>query len=141
MLQILDLTQKNIIATRANDLLGIKDYEKIHPFIHNIINAGKKVRWYFEMDDNTNSESIGFWEDGVIEVNYGKMNFMHSDDLERIAIVGAKKWEQWMRSVMKPFTTALINYFDLADREKAMEWILTENEWSKMEIQDNNTFS
>ena len=66
---------------------------------------------------------------------------MHSDDLERIAIVGAKKWEQWMRSVMKPFTTALINYFDLADREKAMEWILTENEWSKMEIQDNNTFS
>jgi hypothetical protein len=33
--------------------LGIKYYEKIHPFIHNIINIGKKVRWYFEMDDSS----------------------------------------------------------------------------------------
>ena len=29
MLQLLDFTGENIIATRANDLLGIKDYEKI----------------------------------------------------------------------------------------------------------------
>lgn len=141
MLQILDLTQKNIIATRANDLLGIKDYEKIHPFIHNIINTGKKVRWYFEMDDNTNLDSTGFWEDGIIEVNYGKMNFMHADDLEKIAIVGAKKWEQWMRSVMKPFSAAVIKYFDLADREEAVEWILGENEWSQVEVQRDDTLS
>ncbi len=123
MLQILDLTQKNIIATRANDLLGIKDYEKIHPMIHNILNTGKKVRWYFEMDDNTDSESTGFWEDGSIEINYGKMNFHHSDDLEKIAIVGAPKWEQLMRSVMKPFAEAVIQYFELTEKEKAFAWI------------------
>jgi hypothetical protein len=138
MLQVLSLTQKNIIATKANDLLGIKDYEKIHPFIHNIINTGKKVRWYFEMDDNSNSESTGFWEDGIIEVNYGKMNFIHSGDLERIAIVGAKKWEHWMRSVMKPFSAAIIQYYDLADREKAIEWIMNEDEVNQLEVQTNN---
>lgn len=138
MLQILDLTQKNIIATRANDLLGIKDYEKIHPFIHNILNTGKKVRWYFEMDDNSNSDSTGFWEDGIIEVNYGKMNFMHSGDLEKIAIVGAKKWEQWMRSIMKPFSAAVIKYFDPADREEAIEWIMKEDELKKLEVQASN---
>ncbi|MBX2933872.1 MAG: STAS/SEC14 domain-containing protein [Ferruginibacter sp.] len=124
MLQLLDFTQKNIIATKANDLLGINDYEKIHPLIHNIINAGKKVRWYFEMDDCLISNSTGFWEDGIIETNYGSMNFTHSEDIERIAIVGSTKWEKWMRSVMKPFAKATVKYFDLTDREKARVWIL-----------------
>ncbi len=128
MLQLLDLTQKNIIATRANDLLGLKDYEKIHPFIHNIINAGEKVRWYFEMDDGSISNSTGFWEDGVIEVNYGKMTFTHSEDIEKIAIVGNKKWENWMRSVMKPFSKASIKYFDMPDKERAIEWIMNQEE-------------
>ena len=128
MLQLLDFTQKNIIATRANDLLGIKDHEKIHPFIHNIIGTGKKVRWYFEMDDCSSSNSTGFWEDGIIEVNYGKMKFTHSEDIEKIAIVGAKKWEKWMRSLMKPFTQASIKYFDLTDSVKAKEWIMNQEE-------------
>ncbi len=131
MLQLLDFTGENIIATRANDLLGIKDYEKIHPFIHNIIGTGKKVRWYFEMDDDSGSN--GFWEDGVIEINYGKMNFTHSADIERIAIVGVKKWEKSMRSIMKPFTKAKLMYFDLPDREKAKEWILNQ----QVEIETN----
>ena len=128
MLQLLDFTQKNIIATKANDLLGINDYEKIHPLIHNIINTGKKVRWYFEMDDCLISNSTGFWEDGIIEVNYGRMNFIHSEDIEKIAIVGNKKWEKWMYSIMKPFTKASIMYFDLPDREKAREWIMNQEE-------------
>ena len=61
MLQLLDFTGENIIATRANDLLGIKKKKKIHPFIHNIISTGRKVRWYFEMDDGSGSDSTGFW--------------------------------------------------------------------------------
>lgn len=128
MLQVLSLTQKNIIATKANDLLGINDYEKIHPLIHNIINAGKKVRWYFEMDDCLISNSTGFWEDGIIEINYGSMNFTHSEDIERIAIVGNRKWEKWMYSIMKPFAKASIMYFDLVDKEKAFEWIMNQEE-------------
>ncbi|HRL72018.1 MULTISPECIES: STAS/SEC14 domain-containing protein [Flavobacterium] len=126
MLQLLDFTGENIIATRANDLLGIKDYEKIHPFIHNIISTGRKVRWYFEMDDGSGSDSTGFWEDGIIEIDYGNMKFTHSDDIETIAIVGDKKWEKCMLSIMKPFTKANLRYFELSEKEKAKEWIINE---------------
>ncbi|EIA07362.1 MAG: STAS/SEC14 domain-containing protein [Flavobacteriaceae bacterium] len=129
MLQLLDFTGKNIIATRANDLLGLRDYEKIHPFIHNIIGTGEKVRWYFEMDDGSISNSTGFWEDGILEFNYGKMNFKHTTDIEKIALVGTKKWENCMRSIMKPFTKATVMYFDLPDREKAKEWIINSDEY------------
>ena len=126
MLQLLDFTGENIIATRANDLLGIKDYEKIHPFIHNIISTGRKVRWYFEMDDGSGSDSTGFWEVGIIEIDYGNMKFTHSDDIETIAIVGDKKWEKCMLSIMKPFTKANLRYFELSEKEKAKEWIINE---------------
>ena len=128
MLQLLDFTHKNIIATSTNDLLGIKDYEKIHPLIHNIINAGKKVRWYFEMDDDSLSESNGFWEDGTIEMTYGAFNFTHSDDIEKIAIVGAEKWKKLMQGIMAPFEGAVIKYFDLAERIEAKEWIMAQDE-------------
>lgn len=128
MLQVLSLTHKNIIATKANDLLGINDYEKIHPLIHNIISSGKKVRWYFEMDDCLISNAAGFWEDGIIEVNYVNLKFTHSDDIEKIAIVGVKKWEVWMRSIMKPFVIAKVKYFDLVDKESAFEWIINQEE-------------
>lgn len=126
MLQLLDFTGENIIATKANDLLGIKDYEKIHPFIHNIISTGKKVRWYFEMDDSSSSNSTGFWEDGEIEINYGNMKFTHFDDIEKIAIVGDNKWKKCMLSIMKPFINADLKYFELSEKEKAKEWIIYE---------------
>lgn len=48
MFQILEYTENNIIATKAEKLLTTRDYEKIHPIIHNILNSGQKVRWYFE---------------------------------------------------------------------------------------------
>lgn len=126
MLQLLDFTQKNIIATSANDLLGIKDYEKVHPLIHNIINTGKKVRWYFEMDDSSSTNATGFWEDGTIEMTYGALKITHSEDLEKIAIVGTEKWKELMLAIMEPFDKAVIKYFHLSEREKAKEWILNQ---------------
>lgn len=127
-MQVLSLTQQNIIATKANDVLGIRDYEKIHPLIHNIINAGKKVRWYFEMDRCSITNSTGLWEDGTIEVKYGTLDFMHTEDIEKIALVGNKRLEKCMRSIMVPFKNAIIKYFDLPEKEDAIDWIKSKEE-------------
>lgn len=80
------------------------------------------------MDDCLISNTVGFWEDGIIELNYGKMKFTHSEDIEKIAIVGEMKWRDWMLSVMKPFSEATIRYFSLAEKEQAMEWIINQEE-------------
>lgn len=55
------------------------------------------------------------------------MNFTHSEDIEKIAIVGAMKWREWMQSVMKPFSKSITRYFSLAEKEKAMEWMMDDN--------------
>lgn len=122
MLQLLDLTQKNIIATRANDVLGKNDCEKLQPLIHNIISAGKKVRWYFEMEEGITPGLTAFLENGV-KIIYDSMHLIHPGDMEKIALAGTKEWEGYLRSMMNTFTNARIQYFDLKDREKAIDWI------------------
>lgn len=51
MLQLLEFTSNNIIATKADDQLNSMDYGKMHPLIHNILHSGKKVRWYLEIEN------------------------------------------------------------------------------------------
>ena len=116
MLQILELTNKNLIATEASGKLTAKDIEKIHPLIHAILDRGMKVRWYFEMKDFDGWDVKGFWEDL-------KMDAAHAKDYEKIAMVGNKKWQNWITKFMKPFTNAEIKFFDLKDKETAKQWI------------------
>ena len=116
MLQFLDFTYGNIIATKAIGKLREEDMERVHALIHSIIDSGQKVRWYFEMERFTGWDAEGLWEDLKIDLK-------HVNDYERIAMVGEKKWQDWMTQLMKPFTSAEIKYFDLTERETAIAWM------------------
>lgn len=123
MLQVLDLTEKNIIATRATDVPVKNDYQKVQPLIHNIISQGEKVRWYFEMEEGLTPGLTAFLKKGASEIYFNSMHLIHAGDMEKIALVGTKEWEPCMRSMMNTFTKASIQYFDLPEREKAIDWI------------------
>jgi hypothetical protein len=43
--------------------------------------------------------------------------------MERIALVGEKKWEEWMAKVCKPFTMAKVRYFDASEIDAAWAWV------------------
>ena len=57
------------------------------------------------------------WED----LKFGCKHFNH---IERIAIVGDRKWEKAMAIVCKPFTRAKVRYFEMTDLESASSWIV-----------------
>ena len=116
MLQIIELKDKNIIETNASGKLGKEDIEKIHPLSHTILDKGMKVRWYFEMDNFMGWDLPGLWEDL-------KMDTAHATDYEKIAMVGDKKWQEWITQFMKPFTNAEIKYFNIDQKEDAKSWI------------------
>ena len=44
-------------------------------------------------------------------------------DYEKIAMVGDKKWQNWITQFMKPFTNADIKYFNIDQKEDAKNWI------------------
>jgi hypothetical protein len=52
-----------------------------------------------------------------------KFDLRHFADIERLAMVGEKKWEKKMSAFYKPFTTARIRYFDSASIADAQAWL------------------
>lgn len=116
MIQILEQTEGNIIATKATAKLTQRDYEKILPVLNDKLNKYPKIRWYFEMEDFEGWELKAFWEDV-------KFDAKHAADFDKVAMVGEKKWEEWMADLMKPFTAAEVKYFDAVQREEAIKWI------------------
>jgi hypothetical protein len=62
------------------------------------------------------------WDAGAIWADI-KFDIKHFADIERLAIVGDKKWQHGMATFFKPFTRALIRYFDHTDAAHAREWL------------------
>lgn len=52
-----------------------------------------------------------------------KFDLKHFADIERLALVGDRKWEAAMAVFCKPFTTAKVRYFDQAQMEDGIRWI------------------
>jgi hypothetical protein len=52
-----------------------------------------------------------------------KFGLKHFADIEKIAMVGEKKWQQGMATFGKLFTNATIRYFDHTDFAEARKWL------------------
>src|SRR5208282_2824693 len=52
-----------------------------------------------------------------------KFDMKHFADIERLAMVGDKKWQQGMAAFCKPFTKATIRYLDHAEADEARKWL------------------
>ena len=105
-----------VLHVRVNDKLTAADYHRFVPeFEKRILDHGK-LRVMFEMDDFHGWETAALWEDV-------KFDFKHFRDIERLAMVGDKAWQEGMSFFCKPFTTAKIRYFGHHEMDRARQWI------------------
>ncbi|WP_298350555.1 STAS/SEC14 domain-containing protein [uncultured Dokdonia sp.] len=116
MIRILNTEKDNLISAKISGKISKNDVEKIHPLIHNIIEKGKKVDFYFEMEDFEGYTLKGFWEDI-------KVDSAHISDYGKIAFVGEKKWQEWAAKATDFFTSSELKYFKIENRTQAMVWI------------------
>jgi hypothetical protein len=104
------------LAVTASGKLSKADYEHFVPEVERLIAEHGKIRLLFQMKDFHGWEMGALWEDVKFDVK-------HFKDIERLALVGDKKWEAGMAAFCKPFTTAKIKYFDVAQVEEAKSWL------------------
>ena len=57
-----------------------------------------------------------------------KFDWKYHGAIERLAIIGDKKWQKWMSAFCRPFTSAEIRYFDRSDSTRADIWIRAKSE-------------
>ena len=107
----------NAVEVIASGKLHHEDYEHFVPELEGHIQEHGKIRILFRMGDFHGWSLGAMWDDM-------KFGYKHFSQIERVAMVGDKSWEKGMAIFCKPFTRAKIHYFDIADEEKAREWLL-----------------
>lgn len=95
------------------------DYGHFVPEFERVVSQHGKVRVLFEMTDFHGWDVSAFRNDINFEIE-------HFFDIERLATVGDKKWEEVMSVFWKPFATATVRYFDHADTAGARKWLAGE---------------
>ncbi|WP_269524584.1 STAS/SEC14 domain-containing protein [Coraliomargarita parva] len=115
MHKILPETEGDFVAIEVLDKLEELDFEILAPLLQAKIEEYNKIALFVEMRDFHGWTSGGLWADT-------KFDLKHHGDFSRIAMVGDKKWEEWMATLTKPFTSAAVRYFEISDREIALRW-------------------
>jgi hypothetical protein len=117
MIDILDQSTGNLFAMRLNGKILHRDYQRFVPMLEKLIEEHGSVRCFFEMTDFHGLELRALWDEIKFDVR-------HARQIERCAVVGDRAWESWMTKLSRLiFSLAEIRYYDIAQRDKAWEWV------------------
>jgi stage II sporulation SpoAA-like protein len=119
MIELLPESRGNMLALRATGKLSGADYrEVLAPQVRLLLKQFRTLRVLFVLDNSFAGWSIGAaWANSVLDLR-------HRRDFEKIAMVGAPKWEEWcvktgaallIRSEMRTFRLDEVNH--------AREWL------------------
>ncbi len=105
-----------VLEVRVTGKLLHQDYQRFVPEFDRLVKQHGKIRLLFEMTDFHGWEPHAAWDDF-------KLGVKHFLDIERIAMVGEKKWQEWMARFGRTFTRARIRYFESNAIKEARKWL------------------
>ena len=111
-----DENEGKVLAIQVKGKLSKADYVFFGPEFERLVQLNGKLRVFFDLTGFQGWEAGALWEDI-------KFDFKHFADIERLALVGDKKWQHGMATFCKPFTKAKVRYFDHTDSTKARAWL------------------
>jgi len=105
-----------IIEIDVTEKLTDEDYQRFIPEFEREAGRHQKLRLLLEMSEFHGWEAKAAWDDL-------KLGMKHPGKVERIAMVGEKKWQQWMAGFSKLFTAAEVRFFDRTEDPAARAWL------------------
>jgi demethylmenaquinone methyltransferase/2-methoxy-6-polyprenyl-1,4-benzoquinol methylase len=113
------LTENNggkILEACVSGKLTHADYRRFEPHFARLVKQHRKISVLFEMVDFQGWKAAALWDDI-------KFDLKHFAGIERLAMVGEKKWQKGMSQFCRPFTTARIRYFERSAAGEARAWL------------------
>ena len=105
-----------LLAFHVSGKLLKDDYEHFVPEFERLVGLHGKLCVLFDMSGFYGWTAGALWEDT-------KFAMHHYGDIDRLAVIGEKKWQKGMATFCKPFTKARIKYFDHAGAVEARKWV------------------
>ena len=117
MIEVLNRGSGNVFAMKISGKLLHQDYQEFVPRLEKLIEEHGRIRCLIEMTDFQGIELRALWDEIKFDVR-------HAWQIERCAVVGDRAWEAWMTKLTRPiFSRAEIRFCDIAEQDKAWEWI------------------
>lgn len=107
----------NILGIRVSGSVTGDDYERFRPLLDERARRYGKVRLLIHMVDFDGWGDLGaMWEDL-------KLDTAHYADVERLAMVGEERWQDWVTRLTDLLAPGDVRYFDVSDLDDAWAWI------------------
>ncbi len=117
MLMKLEQSDTTILGFMASGRLTDNDYKNfLIPQVKSAIEESGRIRLLFQMEGFRGWDIQAAWDDLIFGLEINRK-------VEKIAIVGDQKWEQWVARLVNAFTQGEAQYFDVGQAEEAWAWI------------------
>lgn len=116
MLSVTQTTEDIVIVDAAGKLTR-DDYARFDQELESVAERDHNMKVLIRLTDFHGWEPEALWEDVKLDMAY-------KDVLHRVAVVGDKKWEEWMMRLSRPFIDADVRYFDQNEAAGAVGWLL-----------------
>lgn len=117
-IQVNERDEGNLLEVQVSGKLAHEDYAHFVPVFERLVKEHGRIRVLFEMADFHGWTAGALWDDV-------KFDLRHFSDIERLAMVGDKKWEAGMSVFCRPFTSASIRYFERSEIDEARRWLVS----------------
>lgn len=105
-----------VLAYRLSGKLTEGEVEEMKREVASAMEEHGKVRMLCEMGDFSGADPAAIWEDLKFTPRYVQ-------DLEKFAIVGDKRWHEWVAKLSDNLTTGEAEFFEPTHLDEAWDWI------------------
>ena len=118
MLEKLSQSQGNKLAYKAIGTITKGDYTSLTADIEALLQQEDELCLLLDLEEFT-GEKIKAWGADF------KFGHKYRKKITKMAIVGDKKWQKWMTSLVDPFYARQAEFFPTEERQAAWEWLQT----------------
>jgi hypothetical protein len=115
-IQLSEESGGKVLVVRAIGKLVKADYPPFVAEFERRVQKPQKQHVLFDMTGLQGWDAGAAWEDLKFDVK-------HFADIDRLAMIGDKKWQHGMAIFFKPFTKAATRYFDGTESAEARKWL------------------
>lgn len=105
-----------VLVVELVGTLAKEDYKPLTEEFQRLAAQHGKIRVLLDMTRFEGWDMAALWQEA-------KFDLQHLNKMERLAVIGDKRWQHAIAAGAKPFTPAEVRYFETADAGQAHAWV------------------
>jgi hypothetical protein len=116
MIEKLEKSDGNAIGYRVSGRITKEDYQALGPEVEALVEQEGNIRLLLDMEE-FEWEEVNAWGE---DLKFGRE---FRKKIDKLAIVGNKRWEKWIAAVADPFYAREAEFFKTDDSDAAWSWL------------------